>query len=563
MSTDLVSNPCVDESGGRGPGQRLVRDLDQLPDEAFTRLQYLQVQVGCFNRCAFCSQQAGTVVWQLSSTGLRDLVSALVTVTTRRGLRLGAGRHTHRPGVLFPYLDNDIASYPHFGQLVEHCSTDLGVRLRISTVGYSRHNLALAGAHVSIVADHSDVVAGIRFSLTPYAVGFRTNRAEYLADLAAALRTWRPYVDRVGASADRAAIELRFAPLVHAVDAPMLDTTIDGHHVISVPPHLLVSNRPLGGRPAPTTISAVVGREAFFTDPGQPYRLITSDQIIGDNGADATARLILAGHIPGTARVRTVSVHTWVNADGPYYAIEPAFAADGTFRGMHLYPRTERRRRSGYTDATRFFLNALLEHKQALGIARRRPHPSAADADVDAVLSRIAETAEALGDVDRRAAAHIQRHVLPMVRAVAETLRQAGYPPSAFFDPNFVIDTGQIVNQGNALSLFRGLAATMDEPMTPREERGYGAVSLSSQRGTVWRIALTPSGAGLQAHIGGKNTAQPRPALIVEELDPQHLRPVDRATGRPLRRILIDGVDTEILSLTDAAQHHAFPGAAA
>lgn len=154
--------------------------------------------------------------------------------------------------------------------------------------------------------------------------------------------------------------------------------------------------------------------------------------------------------------------------------------------------------------------------------------------------------------------------MLPLTQAHATVLHEAGYPPTAFFDRNITIDTGQIVNQGNAIALFRGLASTQDEPMTPREERGYGDVSLSSVRGTVWRLAPAPIEPGLAAFfIGGKNTAYRRAALVVEELDPQHLRPTNRVTGQPLRRYVLDGVDTETLSLTDADQRRAFSGATA
>ena len=228
----------------------LAEQLEQLPDEAFTRLQYLQTQVGCLNRCAFCSQQAGMQVWQLSATGLADLTAALAQVTGRRGLRLAAARHTHRPGVIFPYLDNDIRSYAHLGDLARYCAEDLSVRLRISTVGYSRRNAHLAAMHARIVAEHADVVAGVRFSLTPYTVGYRTDRGEYQADLAAALRTWRPYVDRVGPGAATAAVELRFAPLIGITD--LFDEVVDGRRILCAPPHLLVSleeaGRPERGR---------------------------------------------------------------------------------------------------------------------------------------------------------------------------------------------------------------------------------------------------------------------------------------------------------------------------
>ena len=543
--------------------EHLTGQLDALPDEAFSRLQYLQPQVGCVNRCALCSQQAGMDVWQMSAIGLADLIAAMALQARRRDLRVGAGREAHRPGVLFPYLDNDIASYRHLGELVGYCADDLHVRLRLSTVGYSRRNQHLARMHERIVADHSDVIDGIRFSLTPYAVGYRTNPDEYLADLAAALRTWRPHIDRVGPGAAKAAVELRFAPLARAVDGPLFDEVIDGRHIICAPPHLLVSAQECTERPEQTTIVGLVGTESVLSRPGQPYLHLVSDSILADTNPGKAARLALDGLLIGAHRIRHALLHTWENADGPYYAVDPTFTLDGRYRALHLYPQTSVRHRSGYTDATRFFLNALLAHKTACGIGRRAQFTNATRGDVRAVLDRLAGRAEQIAETDRRAAEHITSHVLPLVEAHAEVLAAAGYPPSAFFDRRFTIDTGQIVNQGNARPLFRGLAGTLDEPMTPREERGYGALSLSSIRGTVWRIAPAPVNASQLYRIGGKNTSQPTPALVVEELDPQHLRPIDRATGEPLRHYNLSGVDTEIVPLADADRLHAFPGAAA
>jgi hypothetical protein len=542
---------------------RAASQLDALPDEAFTRLQYLQPQVGCVNRCALCSQQAGMDVWQLSATGLADLVAAIAHVAGRRGLRLAGERHAHRPGVLFPYLDNDIAGYRHLEALAGYCADDLCVRLRLSTVGFSRHNQYLAGMHERIVAEHSSVIDGIRFSLTPYAVGYRTNRDEYLADLAAALRTWRPYIDRVGPGAATAAVELRFPPLAHAVGGPLHDEIVDGRHIICSPPHLLVSAQPVTGRPRPTTIVGLNGTESVLSRPGEPYLHLISDAILADTDPDKAARLALDGLLIGVHRIRHALVHAWENADGLYYAVDPTFTLDGRYRALHLYPQAGGRRRSGYTDASRYFLNALLAHKTACGIGRRAPFPHATYGDVRAVLDRLAGRSAQLSSTDRRAAAHITTQVLPLVQALAEVLAAAGYPPSAFFDRRFTIDTGQIVNQGNARPLFRGLAGTLDEPMTPREERGYGDLSLSSVRGTVWRIAPSPVNAGQLYRVGGKNTSRPAPTIVVEELDPQHLRPVDRATGEPLRRYTLTGVDTETVPIADADRLLAFPGATA
>jgi hypothetical protein len=99
--------------------------------------------------------------------------------------------------------------------------------------------------------------------------------------------------------------------------------------------------------------------------------------------------------------------------------------------------------------------------------------------------------------------------------------------------------------------------------MTPREEHGYGQASLSSVCGTIWRIAPVPhalSGTLPTALTGGKNTTTTPPSLIVEELDPRHLRPVLRGTGTRLRRYTITGVDLEHVDLATGVLRHAYPG---
>ena len=42
----------------------LLAQLRQIPKEAFAQMRIFQPQVGCFNRCGFCSQGAGTDIWQ-------------------------------------------------------------------------------------------------------------------------------------------------------------------------------------------------------------------------------------------------------------------------------------------------------------------------------------------------------------------------------------------------------------------------------------------------------------------------------------------------------------------
>ena len=60
---------------------RLVSTLkERVPPEVWPRVEYFQPQVGCFNRCAFCSHSAGTEIWQLTERGLRNLLSRRSTL---------------------------------------------------------------------------------------------------------------------------------------------------------------------------------------------------------------------------------------------------------------------------------------------------------------------------------------------------------------------------------------------------------------------------------------------------------------------------------------------------
>lgn len=542
----------------------LVDQLRALPGEAFTRLQYLSPATGCFNRCSFCSQQAGRDVWQFTARGLTDFAHAFAQVAAERGLQIAGGR-IHRPGVLFPYLDNDIASYPHLDTLCGLARDVLGVRLRASTVGYSSLNAHLTAMHQRIAEEYGEVFDGIRLSLTPYTIGWTgrdpaTSRAQFVRDFAHALATYRPVFDLLGHGPATAAVEMRFAPLLATTD--LTDTVIDGRHVLAAGPHLLISLKEHDGELPLTEIQRLDERtQPVFSTPGRRYLHLVGDQLTAD---PATVRGVLAGNIGVPHRSRTVRVFRFANADGDYYAADPDFHTDGTFTALHLYPATQTREKSGYTDAARPFLNTLLAYKAARGLGRRDPFPDATVADVATVLAHMETNAAQLAQgVDHRAATHLTDTVIPLVRTYAEALEMAGYPAAAIFSRDFTVDTGQIVNQGRAQGLFRGLVSINGEPMTPREERGFGAASLSSVRGPIWRIApipFAPAGHLPLAVAGGKNTTASRPEVVIEELDPCHLRPVMRGTCTRLRRYTLTGVELEHLSLDEGRAALGMPG---
>lgn len=43
--------------------EQLVSQIRALPRDALQTMRHFQTQVGCLNRCSFCSQSAGTTLW--------------------------------------------------------------------------------------------------------------------------------------------------------------------------------------------------------------------------------------------------------------------------------------------------------------------------------------------------------------------------------------------------------------------------------------------------------------------------------------------------------------------
>ncbi|MEU6718257.1 hypothetical protein ABZ897_42895 [Nonomuraea sp. NPDC046802] len=372
---------------------------------------------------------------------------------------------------------------------------------------------------------------------------------------AATRSLYRPVFDQLGHGPATAAVEMRFAPLLDT--AQVTDTVIDGRHVLACGPHLLISLHEHHGELPLTEVERLDERtQPVLSTSGRCYLHLVSDHLDAD---PPTVRSVLAGQVTVPHRTRTVTVFPSRTRTATTSPPTPDFHNNGTFPALHLYPATESRKRSGYTDATRHVLNTLLAYKAARGLGRRDPFPTVTFADVLARLE--AATAELGQGVNRRAAEHLADTVLPLQASYAEALELAGYPTAAFFSRNFTIDTGQIVNQGRAMGLFRGLVSLDGEP--PREERGFGTASLSSVRGPIWRIApipFIPNGTLPLAIAGGKNTTADRPTLVIEELDPCHLRPVMRGTCTSLRRYTVTGVELEHLSLDEGRAELAMPG---
>ncbi len=574
--------------------QFLANAFRALPKELFINLRHLQPQVGCLNSCGFCSQEAIGGVWQLSQRALKNVFSAMKTVALEiaseymslsgkpylpifslsdegvleSGFRMpdsglvAYGRLAHRPGVIYPYLDNDIASYPHLLDYLKYSRDDLGVKVRLSTVGYSRHNKALQEMHEAINRECLDAIGGVRLSITTYTLGWTkhgeksglTSREEFVQDLVNFLRTYRSAVNYLGTGDRAASAEFKFPPLVVATSVE--DDLIAGRHVIHAGPYLLISRSVFDKTPG-FSFARIKSekRHAIFIDAiPRIYTVVVSEElrvadwrnvaqkIVSGNGNNLSE--ILSKYI-----VRQSKLYLFENEEGIYYGLDPEMTEQG-FAAKQFYPITERRSVSGYIDSERYFLNALVKVKIANCVGRRDSFSDAAWSDADRVIAMLTDQAGLFEKIDSSAASHIAENILPLVEGYRRALELAGYSSVYFFDRGFTVDTGEICNLGRVYSEYKGLTSRRDSVVTPQHERVYGFNSSLIAEGTTWRISVSPMSRTDTRTAGKRSIATPVASLLIEEFSLSKLASPEGEVLRrwfvPLRQDDIEHIDASL-----------------
>ena len=224
----------------------LIETFKKMPVEFFSRMRHLQPQIGCLNCCSICSKFAS----KNSEYWTKDQIDNIVYALKEVGLKykktkplLVWNREEYRPGIIFSYLDNDIGSYPYLDHYLEKTHNELGVKTRISTIGYSRHNMVLNEMHKKINDDLLETLGGVRLSFTPYAIGWQNNemfsKEDYALDMANFLKIYKNYYDYAGSGSRQMCVEIRYKPLCNT--AEVITTDILGHYVVICDKYLFIS----------------------------------------------------------------------------------------------------------------------------------------------------------------------------------------------------------------------------------------------------------------------------------------------------------------------------------
>ena len=465
-------------------------------------------------------------------------------------------KRNDRPGVIYCYLDNDPAAYPHLDDLVQWLHEDLGVQVRIATVGYSRLNPKIQAMHERISSTLMSGIAGLRLSFSPYTYGWTqaaervgaATRDDFERDVAIMLKTYRSTFLSQRKGRKGACVELRFRPLVVPYVVEVRE--LHGRRVLRAGPYLVVQ-KAVHQSLAVATITDAKSHGIELSQPGEPCWLIYGhEQIVREEMEELISTLSLGASLPPTLQCRDAILHRLQNEDGEYFAVDAERHANGV-TAKYFYPKTERRPGAGYIDGERYLLNLLI---QAKSTCRNKTWT-----DVQCIVATLYELAESLDDHDPRAAAYIRDQVVDVLKSYVRVLHLADYPATAFFDKHLSVDTGHICNLGRAYHEYKAIASRPDLPLTPNHERAFGLTGELAEEGQAWRLAVAPvlGASSTTSARGERNTYRNSPSILMERLD---LAMTATPEGQSRERLFLEIESIERITLRDALNFPAIPG---
>lgn len=500
----------------------LYKEFRAFPQKVFARLRHFQPQSGCFNKCNFCSQGASSRIIEFSLENLRNIIAVLKAVSLEQTYSpdqitdvidfntghfidpktihdsplIAYGREDRR-GVIYCYLDNDPAIYPHIDTFAQLVYENLGVKTRIATVGYSRHNQPIRQAFTNLSSSLRHCLAGVRLSISPYTYGWTdagmragaTHRDEFEKDLAHFLTLFK-------STGSLFCAELRFRPMVDVGKVELAEHS--GMYILAYKNYIYLSNIPFESL-ATASISDSHDHSLKMDTPG--HRAI---QLEMEGTWRNSVNLYLNGRLAG----KSCLIHKLKNDDGVYFGINVERNSCGKCYAKFFYTKSIARPESGHIDGERYLLNAIIDTKATANNTSWK--------DIETLVLSLKEKAQTLAGAFQASSNYIENDLIPLIESYLRTLKIAKLPANSFLDKALTLDTGQICNLGRAFNEYKLLASRQDLPMTPNHERAFGKKGDLAGEGTVFR--LSPGGRQrISNKLGRTNTQENE--FIIEELD--------------------------------------------
>lgn len=466
----------------------LINAFEKMPVEFFSRMRHLQPQIGCLNCCSICSKFASKNSEYWTKNQIDNVVYALKTVGMKYKKTLPLlvwNREEYRPGVIFSYLDNDIGSYPYLDYYLEKMYYELGVKTRISTIGFSRHNEKLNEVHKKINENLLETLAGVRLSFTPYAIGWQDNenfsKKDYALDMANFLDIYKEYYNYAGSGSRQMCVEIRYKPLCKS--AEVITTDILGHYIIICDKYLFISKNKNIHFNISQVDDAYNHRISINNAP-----ILFNKYYLKESISNRQIEEIIHGTYINNDKCILIrencKAYMFENREGIYYTFDPHIEEDGCY-GIQIYPYNEKRKKSGYLITERYFLNVLFKYVKNID------PENATWENVEEVLNLLKESSvEYKNKGMKEISDYIDNEILDTLNWYVYALKNTNYEPNVFFNANFTIDTGIICNLGRGYEEFKEITSMYNEPLTPTHERNYGnKLSTMTQEGSVWRLS--------------------------------------------------------------------------
>lgn len=467
-----------------------------LPVEAFSKLRHFQPQIGCFNKCSFCSQAASSRIIEFDKTNITNIVAAMKAVAIENGIKTGylpegiingngelsqdfimpkhglISYELASQGIIYCYLDNDPSLYNHLSYLVQILYENLGVRTRIATVGYSRKNALINENFTTLSSTYLDYLAGVRLSISPYTYGWSDrigySKKEFEFDLANFISTFKPLLNQNKKGKRGFCVELRFRPLV--LPDYVKNYYVNQYLVIETSQEIYISINKVDFLNVSNLIDSS-DHSLSLTYEGIDMLKVTKEYLhdFSENQKHNYNK---------STYYRMHKLHKLENQDGYYFGIDVERLPSGQSYAKYYYPANNLRKNSGTIDGERYFLNALIDLRIGKSVFSWE--------DVDGVVKALEDKAFFS---DEQTKIYIEKDILPLINTYISALKLSNLPPKYFFDKNFTIDTGHICNLGRAYQEYKLLASRKDLPMTPNHERTFGLNSDLANEGVVYRLA--------------------------------------------------------------------------
>lgn len=545
----------------------LAEQMQSIPDDAISKMTYFAGAVGCQNLCQMCATGSAPNIVRITREGIEDLIEALERIARERKIAVASERE-FRPGQVLLYFDDDPALNYLTGDIAKNMLQKLGVKIAISTHGWSRKNTELQDMHEALVRDFAVGFGEFRMSYSSYPRGF-TNQDEYTHDLANMLRTYKPLIEIIGRGPAGMRVEMHTRPLVQINNNFNIET-IAGHFVIHSGSYLVITKE----TNVELTEAAIINFEGHdsripvFDKKGVSCTLYVSDTHLNQSNWRETAQELIphqenirghsfAPHYNNQVLARKALLYQYSNADGTFFSLDPTLDNPNQyFNALNLYPKTESRFKSGALDTSRFILNAILQYKQGRCIGVREPFPDATLADMQGIVAIVEQYRDMYSGHSADTAKFIDYEILPLIRGFINALTEADYPPSFLFDWQFFSDIGTISNAGRAINEFRGLSSKPDYSIELNDEK---IRLLNEKKGSLWRWAPVPYAGNLDGRpiaVQGLKNQLGNISGIVEVCQ------VTRRNYEPMHEPAnyIFGVPMEQISFNDMKNSRSGPG---